>query len=230
MSASTTTSRTLQLVERDDRERHALQQLLEAIGLRVDAFTSLLQRAPGTGQCLLWSIDGAAPQHEQVDELIAEMGEGTSVVLLASAPPMPLVVRMLKAGAVDVLCKPVEPTELRRAVLEAFERCDTERQQRAMLHELKHRLGRLTAREQEVFQRLITGQLNKQVGAELGITERTVKAHRASILRKVAVGSVAELVRVATTIEFGCQQPVARIASAGSPVLAAPGEATPLSA
>jgi len=143
---------------------------------------------------------------------------------------MPLVVRALKAGAVDVLCKPVELPELRHAVLEAFERSDAARQQRSRIQAMRQRLERLTAREQEVFQRLITGQLNKQVGAALGITERTVKAHRASILRKVAVGSVAELVRVATTIEFGCQQPVARIASAGSPVLAAPGEATPLSA
>ena len=230
MSASTTIARTVQLVERNDRERQTLQQLLESFGVRVEAFTSLLQRTPGTGECLLWSIDGPGPQHEPVEDLLAEMGEGTSVVLLGNAPPMPLVVRMLKAGAVDVLCKPVEPGELRRVVLEAFERCDAERLQRSRLHELQHRLERLTAREQEVFQRLITGQLNKQVGAELGITERTVKAHRASILRKVAVGSVAELVRVATTIEFGSQQPVARIAPEARPLLAPPGEVRPLSA
>ena len=230
MSAATTMARTVQLIERDDRERQALQQLLESIGFRVEAFTSLLQRGPRTGECLLWSIDGTGPQPEPVDELLAEMSEGTSVVLLGGAPPMPLVVRMLKAGAVDVLCKPVQVTELRRVVREAFERCDAERQQRSMLQELQHRLERLTAREQQVFQRLITGQLNKQVGAELGITERTVKAHRASILRKVAVGSVAELVRVATTIEYGCQQPVARIAPVGRQGLGTSGEPTPMSA
>jgi FixJ family two-component response regulator len=230
MSAATTMARTVQLVERDDRERQALQELLESIGLRVEAFTSLRQRTPGTGECLLWSIDGTALQHEPVDQLLAEIAEGTSVVLLGSAPPMPLVVRMLKAGAVDVLCKPVEVSDLRRVVLEALTRSDAERQQRSMLQELQHRLERLTAREQEVFQRLITGQLNKQVGAELGITERTVKAHRASILRKVAVGSVAELVRVATTIEFGCQQPVTRIVPVDSQGLATSGEPTPLSA
>src|SRR5262249_39182238 len=170
--------------------------------------------------------DAVGPQ--ELDELLAEMGEGTSVILLGRAPPMPLVVRALKAGAVDVLCKPVDVVELRRAVLEAFERCDSEREQRSRLHELQQRLERLTAREQEVFQRLITGQLNKQVGAELGITERTVKAHRASILRKVAVGSVAELVRVATTLEFGCQPTTAR-ASNGKHVLASSGEPPPLS-
>jgi len=208
MSAFIPRARSVQLIERNDNERQSLQQFLESIGFRVEAFGSLVERTTGRGECLVWSLDGAGPQAEETDELIAEMRDGTSVVLLGSAPPMPLVVRLVKAGAVDVLCKPVELAELRRAVLEAFERCDAEREQRSRLHELQQRIERLTAREQEVFSRLITGQLNKQVGAELGITERTVKAHRASILRKVAVGSVAELVRVATTIEFGCQQPV----------------------
>jgi FixJ family two-component response regulator len=225
MGASTS-SRTVQLVERDNRERQTLQQLLESIGLQVESFTSLGDRAAGTGECLLWSVDGAGPNWEEINQLLAEMSEGTSVVLVGRAPPMPLVVRMMKRGAVDVLCKPVELTELRRAVLEAFERCDARRQQRTRLQELQERMERLTAREQEVFQRLITGQLNKQVGAELGITERTVKAHRASILRKVAVGSVAELVRVATTLEFGCQLPVIQSTTASVEVLAPASPAT----
>jgi len=229
MIAFTPATRTVQLIERNDRERQALQQVLESLGLHVEPFSSLGERAPGTSDCLLWSIDGVGPQQEELDELLVEMGQGTSVVLLGRAPPMPLVVRALKAGAVDVLCKPVDVMELRRAVLEAFERCDAEREQRSRIHELQQRLERLTAREQEVFQRLITGQLNKQVGAELGITERTVKAHRASILRKVAVGSVAELVRVATTLEFGCHPATAR-AGNGRHVLASSGEAAPLSA
>lgn len=214
MSGSTVGARTVQLIERNERERHSLQQHLESLGLHVDAFASLGDRAPGTAECLLWSVDGEGVQPKELDELLAEIGDGTSLVLLGQAPPMPLVVRMLKAGAVDVLCKPIELTELHRAVLEAFERCEAGRQQRTRLHELQQRLERLTAREQEVFQRLITGQLNKQVGAELGITERTVKAHRASILRKVAVGSIAELVRIATTVECGCQRLVERTAAA----------------
>jgi len=225
MTSGTAGPQTVQLIERNERERQTLQQLLQSLGFHVEAFTSLGDRASGTGECLIWSVEDVAGSDE-LDDLLAEMGEGTSVVLLGRALPMPLVVRMVKAGAVDVLCKPVELTELRRAVLEAFERCDAERQQRARLHELQQRLERLTAREQEVFERLITGQLNKQVGAELGITERTVKAHRASILRKVAVGSVAELVRVATTIEFGCHPPVTRPTSANGQILESSGETT----
>jgi FixJ family two-component response regulator len=230
MSEITPGARTVQLIERNDRERQALQQLLESLGFHVEAFTSLIERAPGSGECLLWSMDGLGPRSEELDELLVEMGGGTSVVLLGRTPPMPLVVRALKAGAVDVLCKPVELPELRHAVLEAFERSDAARQQRSRIQALRQRLERLTAREQEVFQRLITGQLNKQVGAELGITERTVKAHRASILRKVSVGSVAELVRVATTLEFGCQQLVARATIAGGQVLVSSDPAPSLSA
>ena len=230
MSGYTPGSRAVQLIERNDRERQALQQELESLGFQVEAFASLNDRASDSSECVLCSVDDLSPRWEELGELLGEMANGTSVVLLGRAPPMPQVVRALKAGAVDVLCKPVELPELRRAVLEAFEQSEAERQRRARLHELRQRLERLTAREQEVFQRLITGRLNKQVGAELGITERTVKAHRASILRKVAVGSVAELVRVATTLEFGCQQLMARATNGGGPVLEEPVEPHPLTA
>lgn len=230
MGASTAGARAVQLIERNDRERQALQLELESLGFQVEAFASLADRTPESGECVLCSVDGLGPRWEELDELLVEMADGTSVVVLGRAPSMPQVVRVLKAGAVDVLCKPVGLSELRRAVVEAFERSEAERQRHARLHALRQRLERLTAREQEVFQRLITGQLNKQVGAELGITERTVKAHRASILRKVAVGSVAELVRVATTIEFGCQQLVARATNGEAAVLGEPVEPHPLSA
>lgn len=222
---------TVQLIERNDREREALQRLLESLGLRVEVFTSLAERAeraPGTGHCLLCGVDGVGPRWREFDDLLAEIGEGMPVVLLGRAPPLSLVVRALKAGAVDVLRKPVDAQELRRAVQEALERSDSERLHRTHILELRQRLGRLTTREQEVFDRLITGLLNKQVGAELGITERTVKAHRASILRKVAVGSVAELVRLATTLEFARQQMVERAGIASRQILASSDEASPL--
>jgi FixJ family two-component response regulator len=199
----------VQLIDPNDRERAELQLLLESMGLGVEVFASVAERAkraPRSGHCLLCTVDGVAPPWHELDDLLGEIGEGTPVVLVCRAPPLSLVVRALKAGAVDVLCKPVDAQELRRAVEEALERSDSERLHRSRIDELRQRLDRLTTREQEVCDRLITGQLNKQVGAHLGITERTVKAHRASILRKVAVGSLAELVRLATTLELARQQ------------------------
>ena len=226
MTPSMPGPRTVQLVESDDKERQALQELLELVGLRVEGFASLAERAPGSGECLLWSIDGPTPQ---LDEVLRETTNGTSVVLVARSLPLAVVVRAVKAGVVDVLCKPLDIEELRRAVEQALARTETERLHRARLLELKQRVARLTTREQEVFQRLINGQLNKQVGAELGITERTVKAHRASILRKVAVGSMAQLVRIATTVECGCHHLVERAAAAEKQAGVQPDDATKVS-
>lgn len=214
---------TVQLVDRNSRDRDALQIQLESLGLRVEAFTSLserAERAAGTGHaCIICGLDAASQSQQEFDDLLAEMGEGMPVVLLGRAPPLALVVRALKAGAVDVLRRPVGAADLTRAVHEAIGRSQSERLQRTRISELRERLNRLTAREREVFDRLITGQLNKQVGAELGITERTVKAHRASILRKLSVGSVAELVRLATTLEFARRQMVERAVMASSQFL-----------
>lgn len=231
MTPATQETVTVQLVERSESERAALQRMIESFGLRVEAFPSLTERTPPAGLgCLLCGVDGPGPRWREFDQLLAEIGEGTPVVLLGRAPPMSLVVRALKAGAVDVLRKPVDPHDLLRAVQEGIGRSDSERLNRTRMSELRQRLERLTAREQEVFDQLITGRLNKQVGAELGITERTVKAHRASILRKVSVGSVAELVRLATTLEFARQQMLERASMASRQILGGSEQASSLPA
>ncbi len=208
----------VELVDRNGRDRDALQTQLEALGLQVEAFASLTERAERASRnlhaCVLCGLDGASQNLHEFDDLLAEIGAGTPVVLLGRAPPLSLVVRALKAGAIDVLRRPVGADDLARAMEEAIVHSQSELIQRTRISELRERLDRLTAREREVFDRLITGQLNKQVGAELGITERTVKAHRASILRKLSVGSVAELVRLATTLEFARDQMVGRASAA----------------
>ncbi len=231
MTPTTPGRATVQVVGRSDREREALQRQLEAFGLRVEAFASVSARTPRPSHgCLLWDLDGAGPAWPELDGVLGEIGDGFPVVLIGRAPPLGLVVRALKAGALDVLTKPLEARELARAIDEAMARSESERLHRSHIGELRGRLARLTAREQEVFERLITGRLNKQVGAELGITERTVKAHRASILRKVSVGSVAELVMLAATLEFARQQLVERASVARRQLLGARDEPRSLSA
>jgi FixJ family two-component response regulator len=207
-------SRTVHLVEAAERERELLRHLIESLEAAVEAFGSLAERpevGPDSCNCMLWSLDGSG---SELDALLEEIGEGTPVVLLGRAPALSLVTRALKAGAVDVLRTPVDPGELRRALYEGFERSDAERKQRAQILETEERLERLTARERAVLGPLIRGRLNKEIGAELGITERTVKAHRGSILRKIEVGSLAELARVVTTLELARQQRAGRVVSA----------------
>jgi FixJ family two-component response regulator len=214
-------SRTVHLVEVAERERDSLRRLIESLDVGVEAFGSLPERpdrGPHSCNCLVWSLDGAGPGSE-FDALLEEIGEGTSVVLLGRAPALSLVTRALKAGAVDVLRSPVDVGELRRVLDEGFERSDSERQQGARILEVEERLERLTVRERAVLRPLIRGQLNKEIGAELGITERTVKAHRGSILRKLEVGSLAELARVVTTLELARQHRAERAAFARKQML-----------
>ena len=224
--------RTVHLVEGTSAGKEPVRQLLDSLELVVESFASLAERggrAPGSCHCLLWSLDGPGNGSE-FDALLGEIGEGTPVILLGRAPALPLVVRALKAGAVDVLRIPVNVPDLRRALEEGLERSEAEREQRVRMLELEHRLRRLTDRERAVFDRLIRGRLNREVGAELGITERTVKAHRASILRKLDVGSVAELVRLASTLEFARQQQVDRAEAAARQMLVESEAPTSLSA
>lgn len=214
-------SRTVHLVEEAEREREPLRRLIESLEVVVEAFGSLAERSgrgPGSCNCLVWSLDGPGPGGE-FDALLDEIGEGTPVVLLGRAPALSLVTRALKAGAVDVLRSPVDVRELRRVLDEGFERSDSERQRRVRILEVEERLERLTVRERAVLGPLIRGQLNKEIGAELGITERTVKAHRGSILRKIEVGSLAELARVVTTLELARQQRAERVAFARKQML-----------
>jgi FixJ family two-component response regulator len=131
---------------------------------------------------------------------LANAEERLPIIFLTGHGDIPASVRAIKAGAVDFLTKPVPRETLLGAVQNALKRDATERKSRAMLRELRQRYETLTAREREVLAHVVSGKLNKQIGFKLGTTERTVKAHRASIMDKLGVQSVAELTRLAQTL------------------------------
>jgi FixJ family two-component response regulator len=122
------------------------------------------------------------------------------IVFLTGQGDVPKSVRAMKAGAVDFLTKPVDAPILLDAVSRAIERDEENRVVRARRLDARIRHGRLTPREREVFTHLISGQLNKQVGYDLGISERTTKIHRRQVLEKMEADSIADLVRMAADL------------------------------
>ena len=197
---------TVYVVDDDDSMLMGLASLLGAAGYRVEAFNSALDflavpsRRPA---CLV--LDMLMPELTGADlqqRLLLDRNS-LPVVFLSASGDVTGAVSVMKAGAVDFLHKPVDADDLLIAVGRAVARdraTEAERIERDRLHGC---LARLTAREQEVLHEVVQGRLNKQVGARLGITERTVKRHRGMVMHKLGMGSIAELVRFADRVVEG---------------------------
>jgi len=138
----------------------------------------------------------------QLQDQLARLGYRPPIVFLTGHGDIPTTVRAIKAGADDFLTKPVSKERLLEAIERALLRCEEVCARDSRIASLRLLVSRLTPREHEVFALITTGLLNKQVGAELGTTERTVKAHRASIMTKMGADSLADLVRMAGILQM----------------------------
>jgi FixJ family two-component response regulator len=192
------------IVDDDPSVREGLRSLIRSTGLQVETFESaqdFLDR-PGTEapSCLVLDLQLPGLSGLDLQKRIAELGFQIPIVFLTGHGNIPASVRAMKAGAVEFLTKPFDDEELLRAVQEAIERDRRTRKQHADLRELRERYESLTAREQEVMQQVVSGRLNKQIAAELNITEFTVKIHRGRVMRKMHADSVADLVRMAENL------------------------------
>ena len=197
---------TVYVVDDDDSMLTGLASLLGAAGYRVEAFNSALD---------FLAVPRRRPACLVLDQLMPELtGADVYRHLLLDPDPLPVVflsgsgdvaaaVDVMKAGAIDFLRKPVDGEELLAAVGRAVARDRAAEADRLERDRLQGRLARLTVREQEVLHEVVQGRLNKQVGARLGITERTVKRHRGMVMHKLGVDSVAELVRFADRVVEG---------------------------
>jgi len=192
------------VVDDDDAFRAAVTRLLEAAGYAVRGYRTagdfLIARPGDVPGCLLLDVNLPGPSGLELQAALAEQGIALPIVFLTGYGDVPGSVRAMKAGAVDFLEKPVEREPLLAAVREAIARGADARATGERLRQLRGRYETLTPREREVFAGVVAGRLNKQIAAAIGAAERTVKAHRAQVLAKMDVGSVAELSRIATEL------------------------------
>jgi FixJ family two-component response regulator len=206
MSGATPSRAVVHVVDDDQSVRTALSRLLRTAQLDVRTYASareFLERpaeAHDAAGCVVLDLNMPGISGLELQDALALDPAALPVVFLTGYGDIPASVRAMKAGAVDFLTKPVDRERLLTVIGIALERDVERRRQRHQAASLEARFAALTPREQEVFDLLVTGMLNKQVGVALGTTERTVKAHRAHIMRKLEVDSVAELVRLAVAL------------------------------
>ena len=197
---------TVFVVDDDASVRGGLGRLFKSVGLAVEVFPSareFLERPPAAGAaCLV--LDVRLPELSGLDlqAELAERGVAMPIIFITGHDSVPISVRAMKAGAADFLEKPVDEQELLDAVHRALERARVAKREEAALEEMRGRLASLTPREREVMAHVVAGRLNKQIAAELGTSEKTVKVHRARVMEKMEVSSLAELVRAAEKLDL----------------------------
>ena len=189
------------VVDDDASVRKSLVRLIKAAGYEAEAFGSVgdfLARRPYDGPCCL-VLDVRMPGLTGLDlqEALRAAGQRLSIVFITGYRDVPVSVKAMKGGAVDFLTKPVDERTLLGAIEQAVARTLADRRRQARLTEVQRRIATLTPREAAVFALVVTGMLNKQIGSELGIGEKTVKVHRARVMEKLQAGSLAELVQLA---------------------------------
>lgn len=192
------------IVDDDESVRRSLKRLIQSAGYDVETYESadeFLAFDLYDGPCCL-VLDVRMPGLTGLDlqDALNKANLDLPLIFITGHGDIPMSVKAMKAGAVDFMPKPFEDEELLDAVHQAIEKHTVSRQERAALADVEQRIALLTPREYQVFALVITGLLNKQIAAELGVTEKTVKVHRARVMHKMEVVSLAELVRLAERV------------------------------
>jgi RNA polymerase sigma factor (sigma-70 family) len=190
------------IVDDDDSFRTAMERRLRKAGYEVAVYPSaqdLLDRLPNGNQsgCILLDVRIPGLSGPELQDRLSELGSTMPIVFLSGYADVRTTVRAIKGGAEDFLTKPVSSEDLFAAVERALAHQASARGSRDKLDTVRAHIAKLTPREREVFELIVRGKTNKQVGNVLGATERTIKAHRRRVMEKMQVQSLAELVSLA---------------------------------
>jgi FixJ family two-component response regulator len=192
------------VVEDDASMRRALNNLFESVGLGVEAFGSasemLQHKLPDVASCLVLDVRLPGLSGLDFQAELAKANIHIPIIFMTGHGDIPMSVRAMKGGAVDFLTKPFRDQEMLDAVVTAIERDRKRRETDKIIANLQALLETLTPREREVFTLVSSGLMNKQIAAELGLAEITVKIHRGHIMKKMGARSLADLVRKAETL------------------------------
>jgi len=192
------------VLDDDPAVGESIADLLRSADLASEVFTSptefLRHPRPAAPACLILDVQLAGLSALDLQTDLAKGDPPLPIIFITGHATIPMSVRAMKRGAVEFLTKPFDAEELLAAVRQALGRDRVAQQRQAELAAPRARFDTLTPREREVLSLVVTGRLNKQIAADLGCSEQTVKVHRGRVMRKLAVGSVAELVRVAQRV------------------------------
>ena len=192
------------VIDDDASMRRALTNLFQSVGLKVEVFGSapemLQTKLPDVASCLVLDIRLPGLSGLDFQNELAKANIHIPIIFMTGHGDIPMTVRAMKGGAVDFLTKPFRDQDMLDAVVMAIERDRKRREVEKVVMDLQALFGTLTSREREVLALVATGLMNKQIAAELGLAEITVKIHRGHIMKKMGARSLADLVRKAETL------------------------------
>ena len=191
---------TVVVIDDDPDVREAIQGLLQTVGLRAALFASVADflgsARPDLPGCLVLDVRLPGRSGLEFQDDLAKAHVHLPIIFMTGYGDIPMSVRAMKAGAVEFLTKPIRHQELLDAIQRAIEQDRARRASEQVIADLRARLETLTRREREVMALAVAGRLNKQIAAEIGLSEATVKLHRGQVMRKMRARSLTDLVRM----------------------------------